>query len=133
MVKTRPRVGLSKRGDLLVGHPLASLNMGIAMLECQQYLRKALVLSMSKGTRITFKLDTDTEVVKCLSALPAGAAGMPGPSVKGDKLHTASIATNQQMRRHTKPSNRLKKGVSIPIQLIGKKCLDVITAKRPRR
>jgi hypothetical protein len=76
-----------------------------------------------------FQLNANGIVVAVAAAPVARDARMPSTLLATDKLPNFASALDEEVRRDFQAANRLKIGMSFPIELIGKELLNCAIAK----
>jgi len=94
-----------------------------------RYGRQSRILRIGIGFIIrTFKLNADAEIIAVVATLVARLPRVPGALSKIDKLEQLTGALYQQVRGNFNAPNLLEVRMLVPIQSIGEKALDTITA-----
>src|SRR5277367_2904064 len=75
------------------------------------------------------ELNPDREIVAGIAPAPARDPGMPGPLVKGHKLHRLAAAPDQHMRRDPQSLDLLEIRMRLHWQAPAKELLDPRAAK----
>lgn len=76
----------------------------------------------------SFQLNTDGKIVAPLTAMKAGFSGMPGASIKRDKLDQRTVSPDEQMTADSNPLE-IRQRIGACVQRIGKEGDDFRTAK----
>jgi hypothetical protein len=87
-------------------------------------LRIAIIVAVG-----TFHFDPDRKVITTLSAVEIRRARVPGTVMGGDELQQLAVASNQKVCGNPKPSELRKVRVSVAIEPIREKILDVVPTK----
>jgi hypothetical protein len=112
-----------------VAYDAMRVNGGIVLHQKSRYGRQSRILRIGIGFIIrTFKLNANAEIIAVVTTLVARLPRVPGALSKIDKLEQLTGALYQQVRGNFNAPNLLEVRVLVPIQSIGEKALDTITA-----
>ena len=105
-----------------------------AMLSPQtaQQGNQAAILRWLEGLPFqTLQFDSNGEIVAVVAPLPVRGSSVPGTLIARNVLRDASPPVDHEMRRNLQTTNLLEIGVGRPIELVGKKQPNRITAVNP--
>lgn len=106
---------------------------GMALQNGRTQARQRFILTVFKNISCdTFKFDANGVVVAIAASPITGDAGMPGAVIAAYELPEFTSATDVKMRRHDRTLDTFKVGMLVPVELIGKQALHLVTPKLAR-
>lgn len=107
---------------------------GVALQDGGTEPNQCFILAVFKETSFDpLKFNSDRIVVAVAAAAVTGGTRMPGAVIGVDELLEFAIATDEKVARHFHALDTFEVGVLVPVQLVGKKALHIVTTILTRR